>query len=444
MTRIKFEDILRASGVSDQFEMPQEHLDQALKMIRQKKRRRWPMLFIIGGLSLAVLFFVANPFFSSGEEVPSKIHENSPQKTEVAKLDVQRTSDRVVSANNTKRTAPLTDVEELNSIREEQPNTAQRQEKPVSDYSSNATIKTELLNDSSGVTHLANNMNARSPELASSAFSKVTNKEAWADVKSNNTSMGNTSEPTKTTVLAGNANDDKATREEIRTAQWLPGVAPDRLLSEDEDGATLPYNEVRIPAPPLAWSVVGQWGGYALADEVSSSAYVGLNMAKYWNRRWYSSIEGGVEVNYNLRENHSVEQVDNYGVEVVSTYYLVQPDFILSPRISLLTGIQHGRWELEAGPQFRFAPYSRGGVYLTEYVDGAIGSKSVLATGNLARNNTQSWTWGGEARWAYRLSVRQSLGISMIYQNETFFTKKDVLRQGSSILDLRVYYRYRF
>lgn len=444
MTRIKFEDILRASGVNDQFEMPQGHLDQALKMIREKKRKRRSIFFIFGGLALALLLFVGQHLFSIGEKVDIKMDVPAGQQVQEEKSVAKIPLDKGAS-NRVEKNASSIDEGDTNTMNGQMPTKTVERKEWINRVQSSTALKEDgSLKADNGLSKATIDMPSHSEELSSpSLVSSIHVEEGMSQVQENDL-LQNSAQARKIETSTKEEYFEEEGMRSLKMAELVPSLVPQNISTEKEDEAALPYNEVRIPPLPLSWGVVGQWGGYSLTDEISSSGYLGINMTKFWNRRWFSRLEGGVEVNYNLRENHSLEQVDNYGVEVVSTYYVVQPDFILSPRISLLTGIQYGRWELEAGPQFRFAPYGRGGIYLTEYVDGSIGSKSVLATGNLARNNTQNWTWGGEARLGYRLSPHQSLGISMIYQNEVFFTRNDVLRQAASVLDLRVHYHYRF
>jgi hypothetical protein len=176
---------------------------------------------------------------------------------------------------------------------------------------------------------------------------------------------------------------------------------------------------------PIRWNAIFEVNNYNLKNTSAGvhGGRIGLSMIKPLSPRAYLAVEPMLAWTTDFAEDHLLMETYNYGLEVRSRAYRVKPDLVVSGQVNLHIGWVTGRWKVQTGPSLFALPWARGEVYELDVDQGQWTDIAKVGRGRLESDLSDKWSWGWSGTALYHLTPRWHLGLSVNYQDRTFFQK---------------------
>ena len=348
------------------FPMDQAHLDQALGMIQKEKRRRFFIWWWMGSaVVLAVALWMWSPWSETSLETPasslmSEVYEPMDDAIEAYTKDEDLEK------------GPMEEVVEVLSV-------PSQPFKPSNGIQDNDRILAQAIKSQDVVDD--------SPELGVTLTEEVAQRE-FIEIK----------------------NLEKTS----------PGFV-------DMDLTALSKNEIYQTKRrlPLSWNAIFEVNNYDLNSTSAGfhGGRIGLSLIKPITPHVYLAIEPMLSWSTDFKEDHLLLETNDYGLEVSSRAFRIQPDLVINGQINLHLGWVSGRWKLQTGPSIHALPWAQGGVYELDADQRQWTDIAKVGSGRLESDLSDTWSWGWSGTALYHLTPKWHLGLSVNFQDRSFFQK---------------------
>ena len=155
---------------------------------------------------------------------------------------------------------------------------------------------------------------------------------------------------------------------------------------------------------------------------------IGLVAKKKISNQFYLSVEPSLQWSTGYDQLHVVQRVDNFGLEVTSDFFAIQPKHVINGKVILGLGWERNRWAVQLSPQLLFAPQGYGSLNSLKNDTGNYTYEREIQEGWITTKNTSPFTYGAEVGIMYQIKWNAQMQISTGWRNALFFKEQEIRR----------------